>query len=556
MLLGTSLQHNKPAGWTLGKRASWSTLFRHSETPLLDRGSRYRLLRLFNIYRCLLGLILLGLTFTPEAEWLFNDASQREISLYLSFYLAINCTLWSILTFYNNLGTTYSFFVITLDIMLLSILIHMVGLEDNGLENLYVLPIVIGNILLKRQMGFLCSAMAALFLLSINIHHSLPGMSQYADAGLSGLLFFATALFVQSLRIRLQFSILAERLSRTRALNLERLSASIIQRMRTGILVMQEPDTIIMMNESARYLLSANDTKGSLKILSPTLLISYQQWLNNPHLSPVNFSTKQDAPNILPNFSRQKFGQSSYVLIFLEDKAALSQQAQQLKLASLGQLTASIAHEIRNPLGAISHSAQLLFESTEINDTDQRLLSIINKHCHRINHIVKNILQLSRKQEIHPEPITLNTWLKEFIDTEYFQSIEHPEIQLKTQHSNVSINFDILQFRQILHNLCQNGLRYSLQHTGKPTLLIRTGISTLEHPWLEVEDFGLGISDKLSDSVFEPFYTTGKKGTGLGLYICRELCEINQASLGVLPHKQERGCVFRISFAHHKKLIS
>ncbi|MCK5894898.1 MAG: HAMP domain-containing histidine kinase [Endozoicomonadaceae bacterium] len=550
------MQHKEPADRALWKRGSWSTLFKHSDTALLDWENRYRLLRLYNIYRCLLGLILLGITFTPLAEWLFNDASQRVISWYLNFYLVINFALWGILTFYNNLGVTYSFFVITLDIMLLSVLIHLVGFEDNGLANLYVLPIVIGNIILRGRLGLLCSAMATLFLLSINIHHSLPGVSQYVDAGLSGLLFFATALFVQSLRIRLQFSILAERLSRSRALNLERLSASVIQRMRTGILVMQEPDTIIMMNESARDLLSTNNTKGSLKILSPTLLISYQQWLNNPHLRPVNFSTKQDAPDILPQFSRQEFEQSSYVLIFLEDQAALAQQAQQLKLASLGQLTASIAHEIRNPLGAISHSAQLLSESTEISDTDQRLLSIIHKHCYRVNDIVKNILQLSRKQEIHPELITLNSWLKEFIETEYFQNIEHPNIQLIIQHTNVSIHFDILQFRQILHNLCQNGLRYSLQHTNKPILIIRIGISVSKYPWLEVEDRGLGIPDKLSDSIFEPFYTTDKKGTGLGLYICRELCEINQASLGLMPCKNERGSVFRISFAHQQKLIN
>ena len=551
------MQHSEPAGQVLREKVDWSTLFHQSETPLFDWGSRYRLLRLYNLYRCLLGLILLGLSLTPVAEWLFSYVPSREVGWYLNLYLTVNFILWVVLTFRNKPGITYTFFVIALDIMMLSVLMHMVGFEDNGLANFYFVPIVIGNILLKGRLGILLSAMATLFLLSIDIHHALLGrVSQHVDAGLSGLLFFATALFVQSVRIRLQSSALAERLSNTRAFNLERLSASIMQRMRTGILVLQEPDTIVMMNESARQLLSTDDTKGNLASLSPALMSSYQQWLDNPHLRPTSFSATHDAPEILPNFSRQEFEQSSYVLIFLDDKAVLSQQAQQLKLASLGQLTASIAHEIRNPLGAISHSAQLLSESETIKDTDQRLLSIIHTHCKRVNDIIKNILQLSRKQDIHPEAVNLNTWLSEFIATEHFQGIEHPDIQLDMPSTQVTVNVDLSQLQQVLHNLCQNGLRYSQQHSGKPGLILRAGVSTSEHPWLEVEDFGPGIPDKESDTIFEPFYTTDKKGTGLGLYICRELCEINQASLRLLPYQKERGSVFHISFAHPKKLIS
>ncbi len=551
------MQHSEPTGQILREKVDWSTLFHQSETPLYDWGSRYRLLRLYNLYRCLLGLILLGLSLTPVAEWLFSYAPPREVGWYLNLYLTVNFILWVVLTFRNKPGITYTFFVIALDIMMLSVLMHMVGFEDNGLANLYFVPIVIGNILLKGRLGLLLSAMATLFLLSIDIHHALLGrVSQHVDAGLSGLLFFATALFVQSVRARLQSSALAERLSSTRAFNLERLSASIMQRMRTGILVLQEPGTIVMMNESARHLLATNENKGNLESLSPALMSSYQQWLNNPHLRPTSFCATPDAPEILPNFSRQEFEQSSFVLIFLDDKAVLSQQAQQLKLASLGQLTASIAHEIRNPLGAISHSAQLLSESENIRDTDQRLLGIIHTHCKRVNDIIKNILQLSRKQDIHPEAVNLNIWLTEFIATEHFQGIEHPDIDLDMPSSPVTVNVDLSQLQQVLHNLCQNGLRYSQQHSGKPGLILRSGVSVSGHPWLEVEDFGPGIPDNESDTVFEPFYTTDKKGTGLGLYICRELCEINQASLRLLPYQKERGSVFHISFAHPKKLIS
>ncbi|GAA4651212.1 two-component system sensor histidine kinase PilS [Kistimonas scapharcae] len=551
------MQHSEPAGQILRDKVDWSTLFHQSETPLFDWGSRYRLLRLYNLYRCLLGISLLGLSLTPVSEWLFSYAPQREVGWYLNLYLTVNFVLWLVLTFRNQPGTTYTFFVITLDIMMLSVLLHMVGFEDNGLANLYFVPIVIGNILLKGRLGILLSAIATLFLLSIDIHHALLGrVSQHVDAGLSGLLFFATALFVQSVRTRLQSSALAERLSRTRAFNLERLSTSIIQHMRTGILVLQEPDTIVMMNESARHLLVTEDTKGQLDALSPALMASYQQWLANPNLRPNSFSSSPGSPEILPNFSRQSFEQTDYVLIFLDDKAALSQEAQRLKLASLGQLTASIAHEIRNPLGAISHSAQLLAESETMSDMDQRLLTIIHKHCKRVNGIINNILQLSRKQGIHPESIFLNAWLREFIDSEHFQDFESPDIRLELPQSPVTVNIDLSQLQQVLHNLCQNGLRYSLHHTGKPCLILRAGVSASEHPWLEVEDFGPGIPDELSESVFEPFYTTDKKGTGLGLYICRELCEINQASLGLLPYQKERGSVFHISFAHPKKLIS
>ena len=295
------MQHSEPTGQILREKVTWSTLFHQSETPLFDWGSRYRLLRLYNLYRCLLGLILLGLSLTPVSEWLFSYVPPREVGWYLNAYLTVNFILWVVLTFRNKPGITYTFCVIALDIMMLSVLMHMVGFEDNGLANLYFVPIVIGNILLKGRLGLLLSAMATLFLLSIDIHHALLGrVSQHVDAGLSGLLFFATALFVQSVRVRLQSSALAERLSSTRAFNLERLSASIMQRMRTGILVLQEPDTIVMMNESARHLLSTDETKGNLESLSPALMSSYLQWLDNPHLRPTSFCAASHSPRYYP----------------------------------------------------------------------------------------------------------------------------------------------------------------------------------------------------------------------------------------------------------------
>jgi two-component system sensor histidine kinase PilS (NtrC family) len=233
-------------------------------------------------------------------------------------------------------------------------------------------------------------------------------------------------------------------------------------------------------------------------------------------------------------------------LILLEDSAQLAHKTQQIKLASLGRLTASIAHEIRNPLGAISHAAQLLAESDKLDQGDKRLTEIICNHSKRVNTIIENVLQLSRRSASHPQELALANWLSEF-KKEFVQmdGLRSKQLELDIEPEDVRIQVDPGHLHQVLTNLCQN----AFEHAGDETavrLQVRRGDKTAV--WLDVVDNGPGIDAETAEQMFEPFYTTASSGTGLGLYIVRELCEINQARLSYHP-VPEGGSSFRIRFA-------
>ncbi|MFZ3203528.1 MAG: HAMP domain-containing sensor histidine kinase, partial [Pseudomonas sp.] len=232
----------------------------------------------------------------------------------------------------------------------------------------------------------------------------------------------------------------------------------------------------------------------------------------------------------------------------------IAQQAQQLKLASLGRLTAGIAHEIRNPLGAISHAAQLLQESEDLQGPDQRLAQIIQDHSRRMNLVIENVLQLSRRRQAEPQLLDLKYWLHRFASEFRGSAAPGQTLHLETQSGTVQTRMDPHQLTQVLTNLVQNGLRYSAHNhpQGQVWLkLFRDESSDL--PVLEVLDDGPGVAPEQLQHIFEPFFTTDNKGNGLGLYIAREMCESNQARLDYKPREGGGSC-FRITFAHPRKL--
>ncbi len=233
--------------------------------------------------------------------------------------------------------------------------------------------------------------------------------------------------------------------------------------------------------------------------------------------------------------------------MFLEDAAETRQRAQQLKLASLGRLTASIAHEIRNPLGAISHAAQLLSESPDLKPEDRRLTDIVLQQSLRVNAIVENVMTIGRRRDVVSESFPLGPWLAAFAAelTERF-ALGADDIALRAQADDIVVRMDKSQLHQVLWNLAENGLRYA-QHA--PYLTFTAGVMESNgRPFLDVRDSGPGLDEAIADRLFEPFSTTESSGTGLGLYIARELCESNQASLQLLERRG--GYRFRIVFAH------
>jgi len=257
----------------------------------------------------------------------------------------------------------------------------------------------------------------------------------------------------------------------------------------------------------------------------------------------------------MANFKRLPADERESILVFLDDNALMAQQVQQLKLASLGRLTASIAHEIRNPLGALSHAAQLLIESEHIHDQDRRLTEIIQQHSKRMNKVIETVLELSRRRQSEPQLVDLTLWVAQFIRDYKQTSPATDTIECELEKEGILTRMDPNQLRQVLSNLCQNAFRYSGEPGSERTIWLKlyedagTGL-----PTLEIIDHGPGIDDRHLSQVFEPFYTTESAGTGLGLYISRELCESNQATLEY-ERLEPRGSCMRIVFAHPRRLV-
>ena len=222
---------------------------------------------------------------------------------------------------------------------------------------------------------------------------------------------------------------------------------------------------------------------------------------------------------------------------------------------ALGRLTASIAHEIRNPLGAISHASQLLGESENIAGDDLRLLSIINTHSQRVNLIIQNILELSRHHSEVPELLNIKVFLKEFLNQLGNSYRDSPVCTLEVDPANLQLRFNTSQLEQLLTNLCDNGLRYSRKHTGVPSLDIRVSLHPAsQSPVLDIIDMGPGVPKSREEQIFEPFFTTENSGTGLALFICKEICEANQARIYYRRTDKQQSC-FRIIFAHADRHI-
>lgn len=225
----------------------------------------------------------------------------------------------------------------------------------------------------------------------------------------------------------------------------------------------------------------------------------------------------------------------------------VARRAQELTLSSLGRLSASIAHEIRNPLAAISHSAQLLDESEYLHDTDRRLTEIIGRHCRRMNEIIENVLQLARQGPAQPETLLLSEWLEHFSE-EFTRShdLGRSTLDLALEGDGILVRVDPTQLQQVLWNLCQNALKHGRQPGQAAHVVIRSGIDDERGmPVIEVEDQGPGIPVADRERIFQPFYTTSPDGTGLGLYLCEQLCNANQASL-TYQTAESGGSRFRI----------
>lgn len=519
------------------------------------------LLRIYNYYRIVLGASLLVLFAREIGERLLGTLDPDRFVITLVAYIGINIliTVASFLIPRRHFDRQYVAFVIVIaDSLALALLMHFSEGVSSGIGSLIIVSVAAGSILVMGRIATVLAAVATLAVLYEEIYLSLIPDTlppDFFQAGLLGALYFGTSLFIQYVSRRLQRSEFTALERAAEVAALERLNRLIVQRIRTGIVVLDADGDVRLLNEAARHLLDLGDGDADSTELPTILGAAWQRWREAPDHRPEPFWPAPGKPEVRVNFSRLSQDADTETLVFIEDNTELQQRAQQLKLAALGRLSASIAHEIRNPLGAISHAAQLLRESPSLEKPDLRLTDIIQNHSRRMNGVIENVLELSRRRAPEPVRFELGEWLEQFSD-QFRETREIPAIiEIDVQPPELVVRVDPGQLQQVLTNLVANGLRYSEKTTGRAWILLEAGIDpATERPFLNVVDEGPGVPPAKEQHLFEPFFTTEDTGTGLGLYISRELCETNQILLGY-ERRDGKGSCFRLDFPHPRRHI-
>jgi two-component system sensor histidine kinase PilS (NtrC family) len=519
----------------------------------------WRVLGTMNLFRLIVALVLLVQFVAGGDQRFFGDRYPALFSAMAASYLVFSVISGLAIRHRWVSAGPLILTQVTVDIVAIVVLMHASGGISSGLGSLLVVFVGAASLILPLQIPSLFAALATLAVLGEQFFSQLGGVSDagsYPAAGVLGAIIFAISMAARPLASRIQES---EALAIQRGVdlaNLSELNEYIVQHLRESIVVVDSRNDIRLINGSAAELLGTPlDSRGiSLHRASAELAVHVDSWRRGAdEISPTEFtmlaadgSARIQVHVALLGKQQERTGP---ILIFLEDASHMNARVQQSKLASLGRLSASIAHEIRNPVGAMSHAGQLLGESDSLNEEDLRLTEIIRTHAERVSHIIDNVLQLSRRDSSHPEQFRLAPWLDDFVN-EFSRTLElqEGEVTVLDAPEELEVRMDPSHLRQVLWNLCDNAVKYASE-IGGILVELRAGYVQRSHrPYLEVLDHGHGVDPGTVDKIFEPFYTDRSGGTGLGLYISRELCELSRATL-VYQAREPNGSIFRIIFA-------
>ncbi len=516
----------------------------------------WRLLRTLSYYRLLLVAGLMVLSAKGYGPFLFERIDRSAFNHATLLYGVAALLLLPAVRFRRPGLVTQSLLHFFVDASGICLLVYNAHGLSSGLGVLLLTPAVGCSSVLGTRMALLVASIGTLFVFGEEIFRLAEAdqpLSNMSGAGLLGLILFGTTIAA---------STVAQRARRSEALaaqvgsdfaSLAQLNDRIIESMATGVLVVDAGQRLRLLNVAAQRLLGTGPLAEGTALAEqvPELSAALQAWQQQPGRESEPVSLNDSSVEVAPRFMSLG-GPAQHVLILLDDAVRLREQAQQMKLAALGRLSASIAHEIRNPLSAIHHAGQLLAESPHQGQEDRRLLDMIQRHTTRIDKIVNDVLNLSRRDAAAPSAIELRAFLERTVAI-YREG--HPKraclIDLEAVDPELSVRFDPNHLQQILLNLWDNSFEHGAPGAGGRDA-VRVTLSSgrqaaLGQSYLEVADNGGGITGEMRERVFEPFFTTAHRGTGLGLYLAREMCEYNQARLLLL--QSDQGVRFRLVFA-------
>ena len=538
---------------------SRATTFNQKLVPVFLHEDPWNLLRLYHVYRLTLaGALLVALVL--EYGHVHLGEYQPELFRWLTGTYLLIAVITNLSSYFQwpDLPVQTSLFVV-LDIVILLGLIWASGGLEGGFGILLLIPVLIPYLGNPGHVSLSFASLTGLALISIQIYLQSQGVIENSGIMHGGLiaLFILLVSWASNRWIRKASAMasLAQRRGVDLA-NLSQLNQSILDRLESGILVVEESGVIRHMNQGAWDMLGqpGNWRSKPLQQFAPELDQHLQHWLHQVSPRIASFDVRhQNTTEVRARFSQLGTQARKATLINLEDTTEQREKLQSVKLASLGQLTASIAHEIRNPLGAISHAAQLLGESQNLDKADTRLLQIIQSNARRMNLTIESVLNLSRKKTPNREHLALKLWLHEFRKDFVLQNkLREEQVTLFIDPADTVVEFDPAHLHQIVWNLCRNALKYAHEDPCRLQLDIQGGNPTHTRDiMLNIIDNGRGMTGEQRQRLFEPFFTTSTQGTGLGLFMSRELALTNGASLEYLALPTGGSC-FRLVFSRNR----
>jgi len=499
----------------------------------LPGSHHWRALRYFSYYRLALALVLLvTLHWGPHDKVIGYEAPDLAHWATASYLLAgIACLL--LLDRWRQAFDVQLTLQVGTDILFLSLLLHASGGGQSPLLMLLLIVVSAAGLVGQGRMVLFHAALASLFLLLEHAYRVLEGRGEAEDffrAGITSAGFFVTAIAARLLASRIMLN---EHLARRRGIELAdqvRINERVIRDMRDGVLVVDAKGRIQQANPQAAVLMGSKDPLPALLSESfPAAAQEYQTWGGRGIESEAVLRVPATGATLRVRFMPP--GEGGNAVLFLQDMGRLEQQAQQMKLAALGRLTANMAHEIRNPLAAISHAAELLGDGTD-NAGTQRLIAIIGENTQRLNRLVGEILELGRRDRAAPETVWIGPFVSQIIEE---CSLGDPSAAVRIRMDippSATVCFDRGHLHRVLSNLLDNALHHASAAPGAVSITAQAD-TLAGRVDVHVSDDGSGIGAKLQGQIFEPFVSGRTGGTGLGLYIARELSDANGARLSL-----------------------
>ena len=438
---------------------------------------------------------------------------------------------------------------ILVDVVAIVMLMYASGGVRSGLGVILLVSLAAAGLITRGRLAFFHAAIAALAILleqTFQMWRYDAGVQDFVQTGITSAAFFATAGLASTLA---RYARTSQEIAEERKIdlaNLSQINELVIRDMQDGILVVDGNGRIRQSNPRALQLLGAMPAGRwpTISEYAPEIAGLLEAWRRGSETTFMQLRTPRVTGELQVHFVPIGAGDPAPTVVFVEDVGRMRSQAQQMKLVALGRLTASIAHEIRNPLSSIGHAAELLEEDQGLSDAEMRLIEIIRGNVGRLDRIVQEILYLNRRDRSQPESIDAAAYLanfaKEFCATEKVAD-DCLDVQVRTAQR---LWFDRQHLDQVLWNIARNAWRHGRQRTGSIRILVSPSVAP-GRLVIDVIDDGPGVTHETQAHLFEPFFTTEAHGTGLGLYIARELCEGNGARIEYL--EGSGGAHFRIT---------